>query len=149
MIARIRFAKTSDFEPLLRLVAAYYKFDSIAFDEQGTGLALSKLLRNKSLGRAWVIDTGTALAGYAILTYNYDLEFGGLQGMLTDFFIASRYRRKGLGARMIDAVRKFCISEGIGTIELQVTRDNRNAVAFYTVLGFKNSDRIVMSIASS
>jgi ribosomal protein S18 acetylase RimI-like enzyme len=148
MIARIRFAKISDFEKLLRLVAAYYEFDSIAFDKVTTGRALHQLLRAKSLGRVWVIDMGAALAGYSILTYNFDLEFGGLEGILTDFFIAPRHRRKGLGRQLIDAVRKFCASEEIATIELQVTRDNRDALEFYRALGFESLDRIVMSIES-
>ena len=87
-----------------------------------------------------------ALGGYLILTYNYDLEFGGREGMLTDFFIAPRYRRRGLGAQMIAAVREFCRAGRIGTIELQVTRENRSAQAFYRALGFKTWDRIVMSI---
>jgi GNAT superfamily N-acetyltransferase len=95
-----------------------------------------------------VIDTGAALAGYSILTYNFDLEFGGRQGILTDFFIAPRYRRKGRGRQLIEAVRSFCSSERIGTIELQVTRENRDALEFYRALGFEMLDRIVMSIES-
>jgi ribosomal protein S18 acetylase RimI-like enzyme len=141
----IRAARHRDFRPLIRLVKAYYRFDSIAFDERGTGRALSKLMRDKSLGRIWVIDTGRALAGYLILTYNYDLEFGGMEGMITDLYLASRYRGKGLGARMIAAVREFCRREKIRAIELQVSRDNRAARSFYRALGFKSLDRIVMS----
>lgn len=148
MIAQIRIAKRSDFKELLALVAAYYRFDSITFDEVTTGRALRKLLADRSLGRVWVFDTGTALGGYSILTYNFDLEFGGKEGLLTDFFIAARYRRKGLGARMIAAIREFCVREGIGTIELQVTGENRAARAFYRALGFKTSGRIVMTIES-
>ena len=149
MDASIRPAKSRDFSRVLQLVKAYYKFDSIAFDEVTTGRALRELMRDESLGRVWVIDTGRSLAGYSILTYNFDLEFGGLEGMLTDFYIAARYRRKGLGARMIAAMREFCASEGIGTIELQVTRENRAAQTFYRALGFETLDRMVMTIESS
>ena len=108
--------------------------------------ALSRLLRDKSLGRCWVVDAGDLLAGYAILTYNYDLEFGGTEGIITEFFIASNYRREGLGATMIATVRDFCRSAHIDTIELQVSRGNRRARAFYQALGFEASNRIVMSI---
>jgi GNAT superfamily N-acetyltransferase len=143
---KIRFAVSSDFDRLLRLVAAYYRFDSIAFDTRVTGAALRRLLQDKSLGRAWVIDSGRDLAGYAIVTYNYDLEFGGIEAIMTDLFIAQRYRRKGLGARMIEAVRDFCRREGICALELQVTRANDAAQAFYRSLGFEPLDRIVMSL---
>jgi GNAT superfamily N-acetyltransferase len=143
---KIRFASARDFDRLLRLVAAYYRFDSIAFDQRVTGGALRRLLREKSLGRAWVIDSGRELAGYAIVTYNYDLEFGGIEAIMTDLFIAQRHRRKGLGARMIEAVRDFCRREGIGALELQVSRRNDAAQAFYRALGFEALDRIVMSL---
>jgi GNAT superfamily N-acetyltransferase len=143
---KIRFARSRDFDRLLRLVAAYYRFDSIAFDTRVTGRAVRRLLRDKSLGRAWVIDSGHELAGYAIVTYNYDLEFGGIEAIMTDLFIAQRYRRKGLGARMIAAVRDFCRLEGIGALELQVSRRNDAAQAFYRALGFEVLDRIVMSL---
>jgi len=143
---KIRFAASRDFDRLLRLVAAYYRFDSIAFDTRVTGGALRRLLQEKSRGRAWVIDSGRELAGYAIVTYNYDLEFGGIEAIMTDLFIAQRHRRKGLGARMIEAVRDFCRRDGIGALELQVNRHNDAAQAFYRALGFEALDRIVMSL---
>ena len=143
---KIRPAKHSDLARILPLIEAYYAFDSIDFDARVIRPALSRLLRDKSLGRCWVVDAAGALAGYAILTYNYDLEFGGTEGIITEFFIAPRYRREGLGARMIAAVRDFCRSTHIGTIELQVSRGNHRARAFYQALGFEAFDRIVMSI---
>lgn len=144
--ASIRQAKLADFGALIRLVEAYYRFDSIAFDESVTGAALRRLLRDESLGRVWVVDTGTQLGGYAILTYNYDLEFGGVEGLLTDMFIVPRHRRRGLGAELLVAVRDFLRNAGITTMELQVTRSNRRAQLFYQSLGFKPLDRVVMAL---
>jgi GNAT superfamily N-acetyltransferase len=143
---KIRPARHSDLARILPLIEAYYTFDSIDFDARVIRPAFSRLLRDKSLGRCWVVDAAGALAGYAILTYNYDLEFGGTEGIITEFFIAPNYRREGLGASMIGTVREFCRSARIGTIELQVSRGNRRARAFYQALGFEPSDRIVMSI---
>jgi len=139
-------AKLTDFGALISLVEAYYRFDSIAFDESLTGAALRRLLRNESLGRVWVVDTGTRLAGYAILTYNYDLEFGGVEALLTDMFIVPRFRRRGLGAGLVGAIRDFLRNAGVTTMELQVTRTNRRAQLFYQGLGFKPLDRVVMAL---
>jgi len=144
--AVIRFARATDLQPLLRLVASYYKFDSIAWHERTCRRALRKLLGDRSLGRVWVIDSGAALVGYMVLAYTYDLEFGGLEGMITDLYIAGSHRGEGLGTRMIATAREFCRDAGIGTIELQVSRGNRAARSFYRALGFKAWDRIVMSI---
>jgi len=143
---KIRLATQSDLARMLPLIEAYYAFDSIDFDARIIRPALSRLLRDRSLGRSWVVDDARSLAGYAIMTYNYDLEFGGTEGIITEFFIAPNHRREGLGLRMITAVREFCRSARIATIELQVSRGNRPARSFYQALGFKPSDRIVMSI---
>src|ERR1700687_4197903 len=143
---KIRPATQSDLARLRPLIETYYKFDSIDFDARVIRPALSRLLRDKSLGRGWVVDAGGSLAGYAILTYNYDLEFGGTEAIITEFFIAANYRREGLGARMITTLRDFCRSAHIGTIELQVSRGNRRARSFYQALGFEPYDRIVMRI---
>jgi ribosomal protein S18 acetylase RimI-like enzyme len=148
-IPEIRLASKSDHSALLGLIRAYYRFDSIRFDRRTTGRALGQLLRNKSLGCVWVIDAARALAGYAILTYNFDLEFGGIEGIVTDFLVATRYRRKGLGAQMVAVITDFCRENDIGAIELQVTRDNRRARKFYKSLGFEVLDRVVMSLDPS
>lgn len=145
---KIHLASPSDHVRLLPLIEQYYKFDSLKFDEHTIGQALQRLLRSRTLGRVWVIDTVAEreLVGYAILTYNYDLEFGGVQGIITDFFITEPYRRHGLGRRMITAIAGFCRKSGIRTIELQVTRKNRQARQFYESLGFETLERLVMDL---
>jgi GNAT superfamily N-acetyltransferase len=132
---------------LLPLIQAYYQFDSIKFDRRTIVSALERLLRCRSLGSIWVIEGGAReLAGYAILTYNYDLEFGGLQGIITEFFISQPHRRQGLGARVIAAIADFCRAAGISAIELQVTRGNRRAIKFYESLSFEMLDRLVLDL---
>jgi GNAT superfamily N-acetyltransferase len=142
----IRTARSSDLEELLRLVRAYYRFDRIRFESTTIAGALSTLLRKPALGRVWVVPDGRRLVAYLVLTFNYDLEFGGLEGMITELFVEARWRRLGIGQRLIDVARTFCHKSGIATLELQVSRDNRKARAFYKSLGFREFDRVVMSI---
>jgi GNAT superfamily N-acetyltransferase len=138
---KIRPASPSDQRALLPLIEEYYKFDALKFDGQTIDYALQRLLRSRKLGRVWMIETAKCeLAGYAILTYNYDLEFGGIQAIITEFFITEPYRRHSLGRRMIAALSNFCRKSGITTIELQVTRGNRRARRFYESLGFETLD---------
>jgi GNAT superfamily N-acetyltransferase len=145
-VNKIRFARPSDQTYLLRLIEQYYRFDSIAFDERITARALTRLLNDRKLGRAWVIDSRNGLTGYAIMTYNYDLEFGGIEGIVTELFVAARHRSRGFGAQLIEEIRGFCARERISCVELQVSRANRRARSFYRRLGFKALDRIVMCL---
>lgn len=86
------------------------------------------------------------LQGYVVLTFNYDLEFGGTEGMITELYVDARRRGSGIGRGLIEAARSFCADEGISTLELQVSRNNRAARTFYKSLGFREFDRIVMAL---
>jgi ribosomal protein S18 acetylase RimI-like enzyme len=145
----IRAARSSDLHELLRLVGAYYRFDRIRFERGTIAGALSTLLRRPALGRVWVAQDRERLVAYLVLTFNYDLEFGGREGMITELFVEARWRRLGIGRVLIDLARSFCHNSGIDTLELQVSRDNRKARAFYRSLGFREFDRVVMTIAAA
>src|SRR4029077_7650629 len=145
-MAMIRAARPSDVPRLLPLVIAYYDFDAIAYDITALRAALSALLADKALGRVWVIESGRMLAGYAVLAFSFDLEFGGREAIITDLFIAARHRRKGLGARLLTDITKFCRRAKLYEIELNVTRGNRPALAFYKTFGFKDKRRTVLTV---
>jgi diamine N-acetyltransferase len=98
------------------------------------------------LGRVWTIDSGRGLAGYAVLAFSYDLEFGGREAIITDLFISTRYRRKGYGARLLSMIIAFCRRTALYEIELHVTRENRAAMAFYKSFGFIDRWRTVLTL---
>ncbi|MBV8361737.1 MAG: GNAT family N-acetyltransferase [Deltaproteobacteria bacterium] len=140
-----RQARISDAAELLQLIRAYYRFDRIHFRSSTIEAALRKLLKSRSLGRVWIMRDGPKAVGYTVLTFNYDLEFGGLEGIITDLFILSEYRAHGLGRHALALIHEYCRSAGISTVELQVEEDNNDAQKFYLKLGFKKLSRIVMS----
>ena len=142
----IRPARASDLPRLLPLVKAYYAFDEIEYEAKTLRVALSRLLKDKSLGRVWTIDTGRGLAGYAVLAFSYDLEFGGREAIITDLFVSTRYRRKGHGARLLSMIIAFCRRTALYEIELHVTRENREAMAFYKSFGFRDRLRTVLTL---
>src|SRR5579864_2821227 len=101
-------ARADDLRELVGLVRAYYQFDGIRFDPKSATAALKNLLRRPSLGRVWIArDSGKAV-GYAILTFNYDVEFGGVEGIVTDLFVKTNYRGRRLGERIMAAIEDYC-----------------------------------------
>jgi len=145
MEAKIRTARISDFDILIKLVEEYYQYDSLDFDEKRIGAALRKLLQDVNLGCAWIVEQGTEVAGYVLLTFNYDLEFGGYEGLITDLFLREKFRGRGTGRLMIERVEAHCRANGISTVELQVEIENTSAQSFYNKLGFSRLPRLVMS----
>jgi ribosomal protein S18 acetylase RimI-like enzyme len=138
-------AKSADLETILKFVRAYYRFDGIPYRHRKIRTALRMLLKGPWLGRVWIIRDGKNAVGHAILTFGYDLEFGGRQATITELFIAAEYRSRGLGRKMIKVIEGTCRQLGIGAIELQVERDNVRAQSVYRKLGFRGYDRIPMS----
>ena len=138
-------AGVADLETLLEFVKAYYEFDGIPYRHRKIRNALRVLLKSPSLGRVWIIRNGHEAVGHAILTFGYDLEFDGRQATITELFVADEYRSRGLGSRMIKVIEKTCRQLGIGSLELQVERDNVRAQSLYIKLGFRAHDRSPMS----
>ncbi|HLW69651.1 MAG TPA: GNAT family N-acetyltransferase [Candidatus Binataceae bacterium] len=141
----IRAARPADLPSLIPLIRAYYRFDHIRFNPRTMKPALERLLCSPALGRVWIMLDGARAVGYVVLTFNYDLEFNGLEGIVTDLFIHANFRGGGLGRRALDFVDDYCRKRGIGTVELQVETANTAAQAFYQKIGFTRLDRVAMS----
>ncbi|HLX72778.1 MAG TPA: GNAT family N-acetyltransferase [Verrucomicrobiae bacterium] len=146
-VAKVTFrqAKPTDLKTLSKLIRHYYAFDHIAFDTTAVHAGLNTMLNNKSVGQAFLIAFEATLIGYAILTYGFDLEFGGRTALITDLFIETKFRRRGLGRKTLQFLEQFCRSKKIGALELQVERTNKAAQAFYRGLDFEAHDRIPMT----
>jgi GNAT superfamily N-acetyltransferase len=144
MLISFRPCRPKDHKTLLKFVSAYYRFEKIKFDRTSLSKGLDTLLRNLSQGQAWLMENHKKPVGYAVLTYNFDLEYGGVEGMLTDLFVEKRYRDQGIGSLALYEIEDFCRERGIQTIEVQVLQRNKNAEIFYRKAGFTSLPRKVM-----
>src|SRR5689334_11116966 len=124
-------ASPTHLQTLTRLIKAYYEFDHIPFRKEEIKAGLRAFLRDPSLGRAWLIMDGQTTAGYVIVIFWFDLEFGGRAALISDLYLTPARRRKGLGRRALRFVERFCRKAGINTLELQVEESNTAAQAFY------------------
>jgi GNAT superfamily N-acetyltransferase len=145
MLVTFRPCGPKDHKVLLKLIVAYYRFDKIPYKLESLSRGLDTLLRNLSQGQAWLLETHhNQPIGYAILTYNFDLEYGGLEGMLTDLYVEKRFRQHGVGSLALYEIEDYCRERGIRTIELQVQDHNKSANTFYRKTGFRILPRKVM-----
>lgn len=142
---RVRAARPADFPDVLRLIRAYYRFDGIRFRAKVVAAGLREMLRNSACGQMWIMRDGARAIGYVAFSFHYDVEFGGREGVITDLFIRTGYRRRGLGALLLATVDDYCRSAGIRSMELQVIHGNRAAEAFYRRHGFKRLARNLMA----
>jgi GNAT superfamily N-acetyltransferase len=143
--ARFRRAERIDVDDLLALVREYYEFDHIRFDEGMVRRGLTHLLSEPSLGEGWLITVDSELVGYFVLTYGFDVEFGGRQAFVTDLYLRPSVRRCGIGTAALGFIEEHLRRLGMSAYELQVERTNTPARAFYERSGFEAHDRIPLS----
>ena len=130
---------------LVRFIRDYFAFDRLEFEEKAVRSGLKKLLKNRSLGQAFLVLSNSKAVGYTILIDSFDLEFGGRVAFVTDLYLESACRRRGIGTEVLGQLEQFCRAKGFKTIELQAERRNRAALSFYRQLGFRRHDRVALS----
>jgi ribosomal protein S18 acetylase RimI-like enzyme len=144
MLVSFRSCGPKDHATLLKLVMAYYRFDKIPFRRKSLSQGLDVLLRNASQGKVWLMENHKKAVGYALVTYNFDLEYGGVEGVLRDLYVEKRYRNQGIGSLALYEIEDYCRERGMRAVQLQVQRHNKSAEIFYRKAGFRELPRRVM-----
>ena len=139
-----RRAEPVDREVLVALIAAYYAYDHIAFDEASVREGLATFLGDDSLGRAYLLQLGTQPVGYALVTFGFDLEFGGRLATLTDLYLQPKLRRARIGSETLRFIAAECRELGVRALQLEVERTNVAAQALYHAFGFRPLTRLPM-----
>jgi GNAT superfamily N-acetyltransferase len=132
-------------ETFLEFVEQYYAFDGIAFEREVVRRAALELQQTPAFGAAWLIADGDRFVGHFVLALGFDFEFGGRQATVTELFVEPAARGRGVGRATLAFVETTLLGLGIHALELQVERDNHEALAFYERLGLERHDRIPMS----
>jgi ribosomal protein S18 acetylase RimI-like enzyme len=87
------------------------------------------------------IEAPDRLLGYSILTYNYDLEWGGRDAFITELWVVPEARRSGLGQALLQTVEKHAREQACLALHLAVRPENE-ALRLYEREGFERVPRL-------
>lgn len=141
---KLKFAGISDLELLLPLVAAYHEFEHLDSTATLRRTAVEMLLSNQELGGIWLIHCENQVAGYIALCRGFGIEFGGFDAFVDEFFLREQFRGKGLGTRVLEAIKVEARAMDIQTLHLEVARNNEPAKRLYRKVGFRARDKYVL-----
>lgn len=140
MTAKVHLATADDLDRLLPLVAAYHAFEQIAQDDDARRAALLPLLDGSPHGAIWLIGPRRSPVGYIALSFGWSIEFGGMDGVVDEFFIRESVRGRGMGTEVLMSLLPQLAQAGLKALHLEVGRDNESARKLYEKRGFRMRD---------
>lgn len=139
----LRSATLDDVPVLLPRMRALNAHEGITISNEAHEAALRRLLAAASLGGVWVIEDGGVI-GYAVVTFGYDLEFGGRDAFLTELWIDDAARGHGAGTAALALLDGELRTRDVRALHLQVRPDNP-ALRLYERNGFERSPRLTLT----
>lgn len=147
MTITTRRAVPDDLADVLELVAEYCEADGHVFDPEIATAGVVPLLADDRYGVIWLaLDDGKAAGcaeGYAVVTWGWSVEIGGLDVVLDELYV--RRRGAGTGSRLLEVLERDCRERGVKRIFLETERPNDDARRLYARHGYIADTSIWMS----
>jgi ribosomal protein S18 acetylase RimI-like enzyme len=143
-VLHLRSAGPRDVAEILPRTLALNSHEGIAVDPHALAASLERVLGDPAIGGVWLIERDGSAIGYAIVTYGFDLEFGGRDAFLTELWIDREARGSGAGGAALALLDPELRTRGVNALHLQVRPDNP-ALRLYQRAGFTASPRITMT----
>ena len=118
----MRRALPSDIPLLVTMMTEFYSDSHYTLNPRRATDAFMALLADDRLGHVWFIQSDSRDVGYVVLTLCHSMTFGGLVGVVDDFFIRPAFRGAGLGKAAMAEVRSYCATKGIRAIHVETGR---------------------------
>src|SRR5262249_49208787 len=139
-------ATSDDLETLIVMMRDLCANDGLApLDEATARRALLGVICDDTLGRVFLIFLANEVAGYAVLTFGYSLEFHGRDAFVDEIYLRAEYRGLGIGKRALGFLTGVCAENSVSALHLEVERSNTQAQAVYRKFGFEDHDRYLMT----
>jgi ribosomal protein S18 acetylase RimI-like enzyme len=140
MNVNVRCAKIADIPILTHLHLRLLEFEGIkTSNEKNIQWAFKKIIKSKNTF-IMLIEYNENIAGMCTLHTLISSVEGGILALIEDVYIAEKYRKMGLGLKLMKEVENFCKNKKYKRIQLLCRTDNINAINFYEKLGFTKKD---------
>ncbi|HUC84961.1 MAG TPA: GNAT family N-acetyltransferase [Candidatus Acidoferrales bacterium] len=129
-------ATESDVPAILEMIAELAEFERLAHEVRiDANLLRAALFGDRPVAAALLGRVEGAAAGYAIYYRTFSTFVGRPGVFLEDIYVRPRFRKRGLGRAMLEAVAQASLALGGGRLEWMALNWNENALNFYRGLG--------------
>ena len=138
-------ATLADVPLLLDLMRLYYEYDGHPFVQDTAQRGLERLLRDPSLGVAWVIYDSEDAAGYLVACFGFALEYAGRDAFIDEFYLKPEYCESGIGSSALSQAEVRLEGMDVKAMYLLVMPGNDRAEQFYRRAGYDDTGRLLLS----
>lgn len=143
----LHLAKPDDLAKLMPMVADFHKTLGLNTDDAHRETALVPLLEGSPHGAVWLIGPTMAPVGYVAVSFGWSIEFGGMDGMIDEFYIRQTIRGRGMGTEALTALQKTLSAAGLTALSLEASEHENTAANLYKRCGFQPRDHRLMTWA--
>jgi len=129
-------ARLADLRRIVPMMVEFNREEAIEWDVVAGEKVLQKLLGSPHLGLVGLLEERTDLVGYFVLTWGFDLEWGGRDAFLTELFIVEKFRGQGIGSDALVAIEEVARRAEARALHLLVRHDNAAAQHVYRSAGY-------------
>jgi len=140
----IRDFTEADREIFLLMAESFYSSDAVAHNVGARNFEITfDTVMNKSpFASAFMIEESGEPIGYALLSFTYSNEVGGMVVLIEELYINELHRGKGYASKFFEFLQHEYPSAK--RFRLEVRRDNQKAIALYQRLEYSTLDYIQM-----
>jgi len=133
---KIRKAKKSDLNDILRLITELAEFEKLNPPDKSANKRLKKdAFSNNPSFKILLADNGKESIGYAFYFFTYSSFMARKTLYLEDIFISDKYRNNGIGKMFFEKLISTAKKSECARMEWVVLDWNINAIKFYNKLG--------------
>lgn len=136
----VRKAQFDDLKVMSRLIAQLFAIESdftADFEKQYRGL---KLLFDDCCADLLVAKYRNSVIGMVTMQRLVSSAEGGYTGLVEDLIVDERFRKMGVGTRLVRSLSEQAEAKGYARLQLAADRHNGRALAFYRRHGFFKTD---------
>ena len=141
----LRRAVASDLQRLLDMMEPFNQEEGVSWNRLDAAPVVATLIDDRSLGAIGVVESGAQIVGYAVVTWGFDLEWGGRDAFLTEIYLVPSARGQRIGVRALSLMEDLARAEGAKALHLMVRPENAPAVKLYAGAGFRSPPRTLLS----
>ena len=143
----LHLAGPDDAEKLLGMVGSLHAELGIDSDADHRSAAVAPLLDGAPHGAIWLIGPRRAPVGYICVSFGWSLEFGGLEGRISELFVRQAVRGRGMGTEAVFGIAKALRDGGVRALHLELPSDDeRNRRFFGRAKFIPRTDETLMTL---